>query len=137
MDCIIRILIERLVVKGMEISAIPAFIRNLANKFAVNAYLSREELNRQLELTGWHDFDLDDRTLKLIMTVLVSDDSKNIELSGSLLDGSNFNHNDANSKPSSAEASYESEMLSPRHLRISRRNQMMPSLKPIQSLSRW
>ena len=112
MDCIIRILIERLVAKGMEISAIPAYIRNLANIFAVNAHLSREELNRQLELTDWHDFELDDHTLQLIMTVLVSDDSENMELRRSLLGGSNFNHNNARSKPSSDEASFESEMQS-------------------------
>ena len=112
MDCIIRILIERLVAKGMEISAIPAFIRNLANIVAVNAYLSREELNRQLELTGWHDFELDDHTLQLIMTVLVGDDSENMELREFLLCGSNINHNDAYSKPSSDEASFESEVQS-------------------------
>ena len=96
----------------MEISAIPAFIRNLANIIAVNAYLSRKELNRQLELMGWHDFELDDHSLQLIMTVLVSDDSENMELSEFLLYRSNLNHNEAHSKPSSDEAKFESEMQS-------------------------
>ncbi len=76
MDQIIRVLIDRLVGKGMEISYIPAYIRDLANTFSINSYLSLQELNGRLEMLGWNDFKLDDHTLQLIMA--------NFETAGSL-----------------------------------------------------
>jgi len=75
MDQIIRILIERLVGKGMEISNIPAYIRDLANSVSVNGYSSLQELNGRLEMLGWTDFELDDHTLQLIMANFETDGS--------------------------------------------------------------
>jgi len=66
MEQLIRILIQRMARKGMEITAIPAYIRDLANTLAVNGYLSLQELNGRLQSLGWDDFELDDYTLQLI-----------------------------------------------------------------------
>lgn len=73
MDQIIRSLIERLAGKGLEISIIPAYIRDLANIIVGNGYLSLPELNRQLQLLGWDDFELDDRTFQLLMAIFEID----------------------------------------------------------------
>ena len=67
MDQIIRIMIERLVGKGMELATIPAYVRDVANTFAPDPLLSLQELNRRLQLLGWFDFELDDHTLQLIL----------------------------------------------------------------------
>jgi len=40
MEQLIIVLIERLVWKGMEVTSIPAYTRDLANTIAVNGYLS-------------------------------------------------------------------------------------------------
>jgi hypothetical protein len=90
MDQIIRVLIERLVGKGMEINNIPAYIRDLANTVSVNGYLSLQELNGRLEMLGWDDFELDDHTLQLIMANFETDGSlasrsfKDVSLEGLL-----------------------------------------------------
>jgi hypothetical protein len=60
-------LIERLVRKGMEVTSIPAYIRDLGNTIEGSGYASLQDLNRHLRLLGWDDFDLDDQTLQLII----------------------------------------------------------------------
>jgi hypothetical protein len=67
MEELIEILVGRLVGKGMEITTIPAFIRDLANTMVAHGYSSLQELNRQLQALGWEDFELDDYTLQLIV----------------------------------------------------------------------
>lgn len=98
MDRIIKILIERLVGKGIEVSTIPAYIRNLANIIAVDAYLSREELNRQLQLMGWDDFELDDHTFQLIMAVFENNGLKSWDSDELLWFKNIFNTDKINSK---------------------------------------
>ena len=73
MENLIRILIGRLVGKGMEIDTIPAFIRDLANTMVANSHSSLQELNRRLKSLGWNDFELDDYTLQLIIAILEPD----------------------------------------------------------------
>ena len=73
MEELIRILIERLAGKGMEINTIPAFIRDLANIMVANGYSSLQELNRRLKSLGWDDFELDDHTLQLIIAIFEPD----------------------------------------------------------------
>ena len=73
MEELIRILIKRLVGKGMEISTIPAFTRDLANTMVANSYSSLQELNGRLKSLGWDDFELDDYTLQLIMAIFEPD----------------------------------------------------------------
>ena len=60
-----EILIQRLEKKGVEQTAIPGFIRNLANIISVTPHMSLREVNRRLHLLGWTDFELDDHTLQL------------------------------------------------------------------------
>ena len=67
MDNVIRVMIDRLVEKGLEIDTIPAFIRDVANVFGSNPHLDLQELNSRLKLLGWFGFDLDDHTLQLIL----------------------------------------------------------------------
>ncbi len=73
MKRLIKALIELLVSKGMELTSIPAFIRNLANTLAADPHLTLEELNRQIHALGWHNFDLDFYTLQLILATFESD----------------------------------------------------------------
>lgn len=73
MERLIKTLIELLVSKGMELTSIPAFIRNLANALASNPSLSLEELNRQIHSLGWDDFELDPYTLHLVLATFESD----------------------------------------------------------------
>ena len=73
MEELIIILIKRLAGKGMEISTIPAFIRDLANTMVANGYSSLQDLSRQLKSLGWDDFELDDYTLQLIIAIFEPD----------------------------------------------------------------
>jgi len=73
METLIRILIKRLVGKGMEISTIPAYIRDLANTMVANGCLSLRELDRRLQSLGWDDFELDDYTFHLIIGIFEPD----------------------------------------------------------------
>ena len=67
MEKLIGILTERLAGKGMEVSTIPAFIRDLANTMVANGYSSLQELTRRLRSLGWDGFELDDYTFQLIV----------------------------------------------------------------------
>jgi hypothetical protein len=57
----------------MEITSIPALIRNVANLIAVSPYISLSELNDRMHSLGWETIDLDEYTLELIIAVLESD----------------------------------------------------------------
>jgi hypothetical protein len=72
-DELIRILIKRLVNKGMEITSIPAYVRDLANTIALNGYLGPVALNRRLQTLGWDDFTLDEYTLELVTAMFEPD----------------------------------------------------------------
>ena len=67
MQKLIKSLIERLVGKGLEITYISSFLRDLANTVATEADSSLHEVNRRLQLLEWDDFQLDDHTLQLIL----------------------------------------------------------------------
>ncbi len=70
MEQIIKILIERLACRGMELGNIPPYIRDLANAISFYGHGDVETLNTRLQLMGWHDFELDDHTLQLIVAIL-------------------------------------------------------------------
>lgn len=72
-DELVRILINRLVNKGMEITSIPAYVRDLANTIAINGYLGPSTLNRRLQTLGWDDFKLDEYTLELVTAMFEKD----------------------------------------------------------------
>jgi hypothetical protein len=88
MEQLIRTLIARLVGRGMEITSILAFIRNVALSITANHSMSLEDLNTRLHLLGWNDFDLDGYTFFLIMAIFEPDPES--KLPGSF-DGS-FNY---------------------------------------------
>ncbi|MFV9646204.1 MAG: hypothetical protein ACNYWU_10305, partial [Desulfobacterales bacterium] len=66
-DKMMRTVIDRLVIKGMEITSIPNYIRDLAYIISFNKLLSLQGLNRRLQLLGWDDFELDEHTFLLIL----------------------------------------------------------------------
>lgn len=69
----VKHLIEALVSKGMEVTSIPAFIRNVANTLVESPSISLSELNGHLRMLGWHGFELDNNTFFLIMALFDPD----------------------------------------------------------------
>jgi hypothetical protein len=72
-DELIRVLIDRLVNKGMEITYIPAYVRDIANTIAVTGNAGTGALNQRLEMLGWDDVSLDEYTLELVTAVFEED----------------------------------------------------------------
>lgn len=75
MERLIKVLIDLLVSKGMELTSIPAFIRNLANALASDPYMTLDELNTQIQLLGWDDFEMDLCTLQIVLATFDSESS--------------------------------------------------------------
>jgi hypothetical protein len=73
MEQIIRILIERLTGKGMEVTTIPAYLRNFAQTVLAHPHITLNDLNDQLQFLGWNDFELDNDTFYLILAVFEPD----------------------------------------------------------------
>ena len=73
MEQLIRILIERLTGKGMEVTAIPAYLRNFAQTVLAYPHITLSELNHQLQFLGWDDFELDNDTFYLILAIFEPD----------------------------------------------------------------
>jgi hypothetical protein len=73
MDHIIRILVDRLVGKGIAPATIPAYVRDLFNTISTNTNLALNDVNRGMARLGWDDFELDDHTLQLITAVFETD----------------------------------------------------------------
>ena len=63
----IRILIQHLVDKGIEITSIPDFIRTVTMILLADPGMSVQELTRQLQVLGWDDVELDATTLYLLV----------------------------------------------------------------------
>jgi hypothetical protein len=73
MEQLIRILIERLTEKGMEVTTIPAYLRNFAHTVLAHPHITLNDLNDQLHFLGWDDFELDNDTFYLILAVFEPD----------------------------------------------------------------
>jgi hypothetical protein len=73
MDYLIQLLIERLVAEGIELTFIPAFVRDVSRIVATNPPQNLEAVNDQLHLLGWDGIDLDGFSLQLIIANLVPD----------------------------------------------------------------
>ena len=69
MERLIRILINRLSARGVDIVCIPPFIRNLVNTLASNPRMGLPDLNNHLKLLGWDNVEVDDHTIALIAAV--------------------------------------------------------------------
>jgi hypothetical protein len=73
LELLLKTLIRHLVDKGMEITSIPGFIKEVGNIILANPAMSLKELNGHLQLSGWDDFELDNYTLQLILTTFDPD----------------------------------------------------------------
>ena len=62
-----------MVALGMEANRAPAYIRNVANSVSTDPHMSLDEINDSMESLGWDDFQLDDHTLRLILSILSDD----------------------------------------------------------------
>ncbi len=70
MDYLMQLLIDQLVAEGVELTSIPAFVRDVSRILATNPPRNLEGLNDRLHLLGWDDMHLDGFTLQLIMANL-------------------------------------------------------------------
>jgi hypothetical protein len=66
-DKMMRTVIDRLVGKGMDITSIPNYIRDLAYVISFKKLSNLQGLNRRMQLLGWDDFKLDEHTFLLIL----------------------------------------------------------------------
>ena len=69
----IRLLIEHLCNKGVEITYIPSFIRCVVQELISHPYVSTNELNRQLELADWANIEMNDYIVYLIVGIFEPD----------------------------------------------------------------
>ena len=60
-----KVLIHRLIEKGIEPCLIPGFVRVLTSSLSINPHLSVQQANKQLKYLGWDNFKLDFHTLSL------------------------------------------------------------------------
>lgn len=67
MNSNVRCLVDQLSSKGVALSRIPACIRDLGSIIAEEASLSIDEMNLEMELRGWENFELDEGTLILVL----------------------------------------------------------------------
>jgi len=74
-----HILIERLEEKGMDLSIIHGFIRDLANTILSNPHMNLLEVNKRLHSLGWDSFELDYHTLQLAIACLEAEGLKSLE----------------------------------------------------------
>jgi hypothetical protein len=70
MNTTIRNLVERLAVRGVPSARIPDCVRDLCFLVAEKPSVSPSELNEGMERRGWSDFNLDDRTLLVILLLV-------------------------------------------------------------------
>jgi hypothetical protein len=73
MEQLIKAVVERLARQGMEVTAIPAFIRNFGNTVSAFPFMSLQELNNHLHLLGWDNFELDSYTFYLMLSTFDPD----------------------------------------------------------------
>lgn len=73
MEHVIRILISRLVGKGIAPNRIPACIRDLFNTISININMGLYDVNKAMARLGWDEFELDDHTHQLISAFFETD----------------------------------------------------------------
>ncbi len=69
MEQLREIIVKRLKEKGMDLYQVPSFVRDVANTSASTAS-DLKELNRRLGTPGWHEYELDDHTFRLIEAII-------------------------------------------------------------------
>lgn len=61
-----KVLIKQLEKKGLQLSIIPRFIKDIANSYLDNPTTSLIQLNEYLERLGWNSITLDYHTYELV-----------------------------------------------------------------------
>ena len=79
MNQLTHILIERLEEKGLELSIIHGFVRDLANTILHNPHMNLLQVNKRLHLLGWDGFELDYHTLQLAIACFEAEGLKTLE----------------------------------------------------------
>lgn len=62
-----QVLIQRLEKKGVGLSIIPRFIKDLANLDVFDPYMNFLQANKRLRYLGWDGIDLDYHTFQLVI----------------------------------------------------------------------
>ena len=70
MEPLKRVLVERLVSKGLDVTYIPAFVRNVSHSIAEDSFTDLPDLNRRMQILGWDGFEMDYYTFNLIIATL-------------------------------------------------------------------
>ena len=74
-----KILIQRLGEKGVSLSTVPCFIKDLDNFFSDNPNMSHLQADEHLHYLGWNDFELDYHTLQFALACIEADKLKGLE----------------------------------------------------------
>ena len=69
----LRILIERLMHRGIPPSQISALVRNVLNVIGDGGFFTTQLVNQQLELLGWGTEALDETSFQMIVSLLESE----------------------------------------------------------------
>ena len=75
MDVIIKIMMKRLKEMGVDPDKIPLCIEIIIYIIFLNPSMSYLDLNRKMQLLGWHNFKIDEHTFKLVMLILDKSES--------------------------------------------------------------
>ena len=78
-DEIIRIIVGRLVEKGIDLEKIPACIETMINVLFLCPVLSYQKLNQSMQLLGWHNFEIDEHTVKLVELVYQNSEAEPVK----------------------------------------------------------
>jgi len=73
-----KILIQRLVKRGIEPCLIPGFVRVLTNSILDETHINLHKVNRRLNYLGWYDVELDYHTLQLAVACFGEEDFCNL-----------------------------------------------------------
>jgi hypothetical protein len=66
MDEIIKMLVKQLDEKGLAEDEISSCISSLWEIFTIFQVKSCQDINRQMQAMGWHDFRLDEHSFKMV-----------------------------------------------------------------------
>jgi len=69
LDMIIKIIVDRLKEIGIDPGKIPACIEIIIYIIFLNPLINYQELNRKMQLLGWHNFRIDEHTFKLFKLI--------------------------------------------------------------------
>jgi hypothetical protein len=69
LDQILKIIVERLEEKEIDPGKIPSCVETIVYNIFLNPVITYQELNRKMQSLGWHNFEIDEHTLKLIKLI--------------------------------------------------------------------